>query len=410
VEVIRAALAIAFFTCISSSYAASPDATPARPYDVEYRAELVPAKGIAAVEIGVSQKRGRLSSAEFSMPSEHYSRISGQGVHVDGERVRWELPREGGTLSFDYKIDHRRASGKFDARITPDWALFRLDDVFPSAKTLARKGAASRARLVVTVPKGWDVETPYGPYDGPQPFDNPERAFDRPTGWLIAGKIGVRRSEIVRRHITIAGPMGQNVRRMDALALLTWTVPTLVAIFPSFPERVLMVTAADDMWRGGLSGPGSFYVHAALPLLSENGTSTILHELVHVATGLHGADGGDWIVEGIAEYYSLEVLRRSQTISQRRFGHAMADLRAWSESADELDTDRSKGPTTARAVGVMHDLDLEIRQVTGSRWTLDHVVRDLIDTGKPVTFARLTKAAEGRIGRPSRVLAAVAPR
>ena len=62
------------------------------------------------------------------------------------------------------------------------------------------------------------------------------------------------------------------------------------------------------------------------------------------------------------------------------------------------------------AANAVSDLDLEIRQVTGSRWTLDHVVRDLIDTGKPVTFARLTKAAEGRIGRPSRVLAAVAPR
>src|SRR4030095_12116915 len=169
-----------------------------------------------------------------------------------------------------------------------------------------------RSSLEIDAPKGWAVETAYGPYEGrPLALENANRDFDRPTGWLVAGKLGVRRSAFAGRRFTIAAPVGQDVRRMDVLALLSWTMPTLIKIFPSCPKRVLMVSASDEMWRGGLSGPGSFYVHAALPLLSENGTSTILHELVHVATGLHGADGGDWIVEGVAEYDSPGVVRRS---------------------------------------------------------------------------------------------------
>src|SRR5262245_19755627 len=156
------------------AFAATASNTPVRPYKVEYRAELLPDKGIAAVAITVEQIRGRLSVAEFPMPRTRYSRVTGDGnVRIDGDLVRWELPKEGGTLRFDYKIDHRRANGSFDVRITPDWALFRLDDVFPSARTVARRGAVARAHLELAVPNGWDVETPYGPYEGrPLAFEN----------------------------------------------------------------------------------------------------------------------------------------------------------------------------------------------------------------------------------------------
>ena len=50
-----------------------------------------------------------------------------------------------------------------------------------------------------------------------------------------------------------------------------------------------------------MSGPGSLYVHADRPMISENGTSTMLHELVHVAMGVSGSAHDDWLVEGLAE-------------------------------------------------------------------------------------------------------------
>jgi hypothetical protein len=63
------------------------------------------------------------------------------------------------------------------------------------------------------------------------------------------------------------------------------------------------------MWRGGLPGPASLYLHADRPLISGNSTSTLLHELVHVAQSYRAAKDEDWIVEGIAEYDTLERLR-----------------------------------------------------------------------------------------------------
>ena len=38
----------------------------------------------------------------------------------------------------------------------------------------------------------------------------------------------------------------------DILAFLRWTLPALVDVFPNFPQRLLIVSAAKDMWRGGL--------------------------------------------------------------------------------------------------------------------------------------------------------------
>ena len=57
------------------------------------------------------------------------------------------------------------------------------------------------------------------------------------------GRLGVRRETLAGVRVAIAGPEGHDVRRMDMLALLSWTLPELVAILPSkFPP-------ADDCQR-----------------------------------------------------------------------------------------------------------------------------------------------------------------
>ena len=70
------------------------------------------------------------------------------------------------------------------------------------------------------------------------------------------------------------------------------------------------------------------YLHSDRPLISANGTSTLLHEARYTSQPVCMATGGaDWIVEGIAEYYSLELLRRSNTISERRYKKAFDNAR-----------------------------------------------------------------------------------
>ncbi|MEZ5504358.1 MAG: hypothetical protein R3E50_17485, partial [Halioglobus sp.] len=270
----------------------------------------------------------------------------------------------------------------------------------------AVKGATSSATLKLSAPKGWAIETPYGRGVG-QVLDvsNPQRRFDRPLGWMIAGKLGVRRDTVGERIVSVASPLGSELRSNDVLAFVRWTLPSLLDIFPAFPERLLIVSGPPEMWRGGLSGVGSLYLHGDRPLISGNRTSPMLHELFHVASRLHGRDGADWIVEGLAEYYSLKLLQRAGGISERRYNEAFATLAQWSGDTPCVATDYSQGKQTARAVLVMRSLDSEIQAGTHEKSSLDTVVRMLVHANKPVTNADFRAAATQLLQEVPRALA-----
>jgi hypothetical protein len=233
-------------------------------------------------------------------------------------------------------------------------------------------------------------------------LDTGGRRFDRPLGWLAAGDLGIRRTRIADRRIAIAGPRGEGFRSMDMLTFLRWTLPELIRVAPSFPERLLIVGSSEDMWRGGLSGPGSLYVHPSRPLVSGNATSTVLHELMHVATLEPPESDADWIAEGLAEYYSLVVLLRTGGISGRRFQRSLDWLEAWARVRDGRLSDPSTSANTARAVLLFRDLDLELRQAGQS---LDAVTRDLLEDR--IGLKRLAELVTASLQAPSQVLAPV---
>jgi predicted metalloprotease with PDZ domain len=184
------------------------------------------------------------------------------------------------------------------------------------------------------------------------------------------------------------------------LAFLNWNLPHLLEVFDAFPARLLIVSAGDPLWRGGLSGPASMFLHSDRPLISENRTSTMLHELVHVGMSIRGDDESDWIVEGLAEFYSIETLRRSGGISERRYQQALADMQRWARRAPTLFERSSGGATTARAVIVLHGVDREIRRMTNNRKSLDDVARALARKGGEVSLERLQSTASSVAGGP----------
>jgi hypothetical protein len=217
---------------------------------------------------------------------------------------------------------------------------------------------------------------------------------------MAAGWLGVRRGNIAHVKVAVAGPIDQGVRHMDILAFLRWNLPVLVAIFPEFPKRLLVVSAGDPMWRGGLSGPGSLYIHADRPLISGNGTSTLLHELVHVAQGYRAAKNEDWIVEAIAEFYTLDIMQRSGTLSSSHSERGFEKLEQWSEQAGSLEAKNSAGPRTAKGVTLMRDLDAELRLRTGDKRSLDDVARRLSADSRPVSIKRLREVSAELAGAP----------
>jgi hypothetical protein len=298
------------------------------------------------------------------------------------------------------RINHLRDEKSYDARFAPDWAIFRGDDLVPPARLSAEKGSTSRSRLTLRLPKGWRAVAPYPrTAEGVFEIAHAHRRFDRPTGWIALGRLGVLRERVAGASLAVAGPTDQRVRRLDLLALLRWTLPALRDIAGSLPPRLLVVSAGDPMWRGGLSGPNSVFVHSSLPLISRDGTSPLLHELMHATLGISPGPGGDWIVEGLAESYSLELLVRSRTLSKKRYQKVLAQLAARGREASRLEVERASGTVTARAVTVLHALDREIRDGSQGARSLDDVVRILVQQSGEVTTQRLRLIAEDLSGR-----------
>ena len=380
-----------------------------RLYYVDYKVEFQPKTHSAQVEIKLGKGAGYVRWIRLTIDPEYHTGFKGDGsIEKQGNYVLWMPEPEGGTLSFNAQIDHRRKSGTYDALFTDEWVVFRGDDLVPPVRVDMEDGTKARTKLHFDLPKGWSIVTPYPRYSsGAYKIDHPHRLFDRPTGWMVAGSIGVKREQIKEVKVIVAGPKGQSVRRMDILALLNWNLPTLLDIFPGFPERILIVSAGDPMWRGALSGPDSLYVHAERPLISEDGTSPLIHEMVHVAMAARSGARSDWLVEGLAEYYSLEIMRRSGTITPQRYEKAHEQLAEYGEKASTLEVERSHGPITAKAVGVLRALDNEIREDTNNNASLDNVVKALAAQRGEITLDQVRKVAEQIAGTPLKTLSEI---
>ncbi len=380
-----------------------------RVYGLNYEADFLPGEGVVQMSVTVLQSRSLLRRLSFNYDPARYTGFSGDGEITGKDGVlTWEPPDSGGTLNFRVSINHVRGkAGRYDSLMRDDWAIFRGDDLFPAARVKALKGAASHARLRMSGPPGWSFISAY-PRSASEPdwfqVDWLDRKFDRPVGWMAAGKLGVRWGDVAGIRLAIAGPMGQGIRYLDIMAFLRWNLPALVQVFPAFPKRILLVSAGDPMWRGGLSGPSSLYIHAERPLISGNGTSTLLHELIHLAQGYRAEPGSDWIVESIAEFYTLEIMRRSGTLSSRRYEKGLDQLGSWANETDVLEAEKSSGSRTAKGVTVMQDLDTELREVTAGRYSLDDVAEQLSRDGVPVSTEQLRRVSQSLAGRPLRSL------
>lgn len=162
-----------------------------------------------------------------------------------------------------------------------------------------------------------------------------------------------------------------------------------------------MVAMGDPMWRGGLSASNSLFLHADRPLVSENGTSPLLHEMTHMFTRLKGVvtehANDDWIVEGLAEFYSFDLLYRAGGMSKDRRKKIIEKLAKWGADVKNLREGPSKGPVTARAVVLMDELDREIRRKSDA--SIDDLTRALMAKRK-VSLADLRAAAEDIVGEP----------
>ncbi|MCQ4259076.1 hypothetical protein [Stutzerimonas stutzeri] len=380
----------------------------AKRVDLDYIVKFVPERDVAEVQL-LLEDGSAVRQLDFNLGKDGaYSAFETDtegSWQEEGGRGIWRPASGKARLSYQVTISHQRKSGRFDARMTENWALLRGDDLVPSGRLSQQDGVRLISRMKVELPEGWSsVETGW-PRIGKNRFriDNRERLFDRPTGWIVAGKLGSRRAKLGETDVTVAGPVGEGFRRMDIVTMMTFVWPELQNVFPRDPKKLLVVGAGDPMWRGGLSGPNSLFMHAERPLVSENGTSSLVHELVHVFSRITDADRSDWISEGLAEYYAIELVRRAGGMSEDRYQLVREHLTKWSRKVDSLRTEHSTGPITARAVLLMQDLDREIRTRSKSRHSLDDVARGLMRLNR-VTTEDFIDISESLLGGGSKVL------
>lgn len=396
-----------FLSAVFALVSAVVQADDAPVYALEYTVELQPDRDRARVTIAID--RGDLLR-HISFPMHPiYSSVKANGkFQIKDGRGVWDLPEKKARMTLNIKISNQRDPGRYDARMTQDWAIFRGDNIIPAVYTNEVEGAESKATVTFKLPDGWSIETGWPRLKGNTfRVDNPERRFDRPIGWMIAGKLGTRRTQVGNTNVAVSAPQGEALRRMDALTFLTFVWPQIQNAFGQTPDKLLIIGAGDPMWRGGLSASNSLFLHAERPLVSENGTSPLVHELVHMVTRISGVKANDhsddWIAEGLAEFYSFELIFRAGAMTRERRQQIIARLAKWGEDVTNLRQMRSSGPVTARAVVLLDELDQEIRKRTKSKHNIDDVVRALIPQRK-VSLDDLREVSEAIIDGESETL------
>lgn len=382
----------------------------AQKVNLDYQVRFLPDSDQAEVSLTLADGEPVISLA-FNLGEQGvYSDFSADGLwsQKTPKLGVWQPGKGKSTLSYRVRINHERSEGRFDARMTEDWVLLRGDDLVPAVKLRQQDKTELVSRLQFDLPKGWTAVETGWPRIGKNKFriDNPQRKFDRPTGWIVAGKIGTRRAKLGETDVAIAAPVGEGMRRMDVMTLLTFIWPHAQDVFPRDPNKLLIVGAGDPMWRGGLSAANSYYMHSERPLVSENGTSSLVHELVHVFSRIKARDRSDWITEGLAEYYAIELMRRAGGLSEERYQKIREQLIGWSKPVESLRTSNSSGPVTARAVLLLQELDREIRQATKGTTqprSLDDVTRGLMRLDK-ASSKDFIEISESVMGGASKVL------
>jgi hypothetical protein len=377
--------------------------------NLDYHVRLLPQSDQAEVRLTLAQGAA-VRSLDFDLgDGSHYSdfKADGQWQLTPGKAARgvWRPTADKASLTYRVNINHGRKNGSFDTRMTPNWALMRGDYLVPAAKLDQLDGIELVARLEFELPGGWkSVETAW-PRIGQNKFriDNPSRLFDRPTGWMLAGQLGSRRTRLGETEVTVAAPLGQGMRRMDVLTLLTFVWPQVQALYPRHPGKLLIVGANDPMWRGSQSAHESIYLNSHLPLVSESGTSSLVRELAQMFGRVNGTQRSDWISEGFAEYYAIELVRRAGGISDERYENLHGKLVRSSQKVTTLRGEQISPTQVARAVVLLQELDREIRLKTHNKRSLDDVLRGAMRLGDIDTQA-FVQLSESVIGGSSKVL------
>jgi hypothetical protein len=330
----------------------------------------------------------------------------------------WRVPEcRNASCTVRYRFLLRDAARGFDdiehARAFGDVAIAR-PSMWMMHPWVARRG--TRVRLHVATPPGTTFVTGIYPAEDGQPDTYELDAAVLPAApYTVFGTIDVRRSTFRGAAIDIAHQPDKIP--MSKGAVERWVAESAQAVgdyFGCFPvPRVLLIlvpTEGDDVMRGHALGDGGAVIVVEVGKRTADyqlkNDWVLPHELVHM--GFPSVDPKHhWLEEGVATYV--------QPIARARAGIVEPE-RAWLELARGLPRgaahrgDRGLDDTSAWGRtywgGALFFLmaDLEIRQRTHGRFSLEDALRGIVAAGGNIAvewdFARVLDAGDRAVGVP----------
>jgi predicted metalloprotease with PDZ domain len=103
----------------------------------------------------------------------------------------------------------------------------------------------------------------------------------------------------------------------------------------------------------------------------------------------------DWVGEGLAEYYSLELQQRAGALTSRAFTRGLERFARYGRWGINLTREHDNAATNNSAPLIMYALDQRIQRATAGQQRLDDVVRRLAADGRVVSTDRFRRAAAG---------------
>lgn len=390
------------FLAVLSTHGARAKETFSIDYTVTISAKRPPIARVRWDLSGVEEVKG----LKLRFPAERLTGFEGTGTlePIPGG-LRWVPGGPYAHLTYRVKINHVRGEHqRYDSYVAPDWIVTRARDLFPriAIDNDPRNNGApkSRARLIFRLPRGWQSAAALTTL-APNTYrvSQPGRVLDRPRGWFALGKFAVERQEIADIMVQVARAPGSALSPKELFHFLEATLPSLKKLLSAEHETVLIVSAPDPMWHGGISGENSFFMHGKRPLRTPDKTSPYLHELFHVLQPYKPAPDADWIEEGLAEFYSLELQRRAGLVDAAAFARALDYFERYGKWDVDFSQQQDNAATNNSAPLVMYALDQRIQRATAGKKRLDDVVARLPKRGGTVDTARFLREVNAVSGK-----------
>ncbi len=367
---------------------------------------------IRAGDTGTARVRWELSGIEeirhlrLRFEGDDVERLRGTGtLQPDGKGLRWTPGGPYAHLSYRIPINRERGdSQRYESYATDDWIVTRARRIFPRIDVTweTRDGSRpkSRARLIFRLPKGWRSAAAHRK-DGKHVYRLRQAAtvLDRPRGWYALGNLATDRQEIAGIMLHVARVAEAPPHSTELFEFLAPTLPRLRRLLRGEAERILIVCAPDPMWRGGISGENSLFIHAGRRLRTPDKTSPYLHELFHVLQPFRVAEDADWIGEGLAEFYSVELQRRAGSVDADAFERALRSFEKYGAWNVDLRKQRDNAATNNSAPLVMYAIDQRIQKATAGKKRLDDVVLSLVQEERVVDTALFRRTVDTVSGK-----------